>query len=330
MLEDPGLDHESLIAAIRAAYAIEALQLRFVRGHDLHSAAYVVDAAGDRYFAKVHVRGLAEVPLAVVRSLQDAGMSSVIAPIRTRTAALWHEVPEGRLVVYEFVAGHDAMSIGMNTDQWRSFGAALRAVHDSGLAAAFADRLPVETFGLPSSKAVRDALVMGRQPRVASPASKRLAALLDREATRIGAMLERADELGARLRGRIFDRVLCHGDIHAANVLVADGGRIFLVDWDGLIRAPRERDLLFVIGSRIARVVEPHEERWFFEGYGDVAIDREAIVYFRYERIFEDIGVDAAGVFGDPASTEASRAGQVSMLERMFGRGGMVETVERI
>ena len=142
-------------------------------------------------------------------------------------------------------------------------------------------------------------------------------------------MLDRATELGLQLRERQFVQVLCHSDIHAANVLVADDGRILLVDWDQPMLAPRERDLLFVIGSRIGRTVTPQEETWFFEGYGKVPVDPEAIIYYRYERVLEDIGEIAASVFTDSKLVEAGRAAQVAMAERFFGPGGILATVER-
>ncbi len=143
-------------------------------------------------------------------------------------------------------------------------------------------------------------------------------------------MLERSQVLGRDLAARPFALVLCHADIHAANLLVADDGRILLVDWDGPMLAPRERDLLFVIGSRIARDVEPHEEAWFFEGYGRVPIDPEAIVYYRYERILEDIGEIGRSVFSDEITSEESRESEIAIAEGFFASGGILETVEQV
>jgi spectinomycin phosphotransferase len=325
MLEDPGLDPRELAIALRTGFGIEASAFSFVPGFDMQAASYAVDG---RWFAKVRFGPVAEAPLEVPRALLDAGVDQILAPIRTLTSALWHPMSDGRTVVlYPFVAGRNAMDVGMNAHQWGTFGTALRAVHDSGLESTFAGRLPAETFALASAALVRS--VLAQQPSRESAAAERLRAVLHEQRGRIGSMLERAEELGARLSAKPFVRVLCHADIHEANLLVADDDRIFMVDWDGPILAPRERDLLFVIGGGITRKVTAKQEAWFFEGYGRVEVDREAILYYRYERLLEDIGEIGRSVFGD-AIPESSREAQVQLLDRIFESGAKVESVEGV
>ena len=40
---------------------------------------------------------------------------------------------------------------------------------------------------------------------------------------------------------------------------------MFIVDWDDTLLAPKERDLMFVLGEE---TIETREEQLFFNGYG--------------------------------------------------------------
>ncbi len=152
----------------------------------------------------------------------------------------------------------------------------------------------------------------------------RLASFWAENALLIERMVGRAEALGRQLQGLPFEHVLCHADIHAANILVGEDGRIYLVDWDGPLLAPRERDLLFVVGSRIARIVEPREEAWFFEGYGNADVNMSALAYYRYERAIEDIGEIGRTVFLGDMQNDEEKEEETSLFIERFSPNNIV------
>jgi spectinomycin phosphotransferase len=270
--------------------------------------------------------------LLVPRALIDRGIGHVLAPLRTRSSGLWCPLgdDDSTVVLYPFVRGKNAKAAGLSDDQWREFGSTLRAVHESGLGERFRGQLRAETFTLPSAAVARRLLADLDGATFASPAAARFAAFWLDNAARIRGLLARAEELGARLRAKTFDHVLCHADIHGANVLVGEDSRIWLVDWDGPLLAPRERDLLFVVGSRIGRPVAPEEEDWFFDGYGPAEVDPVALAYYRYERRIEDLGEIGERVFLDPTLGEPARGVAAEAAMGLFAPGGDLDVAETV
>jgi spectinomycin phosphotransferase len=335
MREDPGLDVDRISACLGAHYGLRVGSVAFLPlGHDPNAAAYeVVSRDGAAYFLKVRFGPVHEPGLLVPRALNDLGVPNVLAPLPTRSSGLWCPLgghPGYSAVLYPFVGGESAMVAGLSDDQWREFGSTLRAVHDSRLGESLRGRLPVEAFSLPSAATVRRILALLDETDFEGAAAARLAAFLRGRAGQIRRMLARAEALGSSLRVRPFEYVLCHADIHAANILVGDDGGIRLIDWDGPLVAPRERDLLFVVGSKIARAVEPREEALFFEGYGRVEIDPEALVYYRYERIIEDVGEFGKSVFLDPRLGERARTEDAELAMSFFAPGGDIDRAETV
>ncbi len=328
MLDDPGIDRSALASALVAGWGVEPTAFAFVPGYDDGAATYRVDAPGGSHFVKIHLRRRPAATLQVPALLAAAGIPNILAPIRSRASGLGEPFGDGgTMVVYPFVDGDDATSVTMTAAQWRTFGSTLRAIHDLPIPIPLADRLRVDDFDLPAAPGVALALERARRSTPDASPAHRLAALLLARASEIEVMLTRASTLGSTLRGRARQRVLCHGDIHAANLLVSADDGIALADWDEALIAPRERDLLFVIGSRIARAVQPHEEIWFFEGYGPIAVDREALIFYRYERILEDLAAIGASVF-DSTAAPASLDSEVDHAERFFLPSGIIATVE--
>src|SRR3989338_7239154 len=104
-------------------------------------------------------------------------------------------------------------------------------------------------------------------------------------------LVDRAEQLGGKLQNQSPQFVLCHSDIHAGNVLIDGNNAIYILDLDEPIMAPKERDLMF-IGGGVGNVWnKPHEEKLFYQGYGQTKIDQTLLAYYRYERIVEDIAI---------------------------------------
>lgn len=102
-------------------------------------------------------------------------------------------------------------------------------------------------------------------------------------------LVDRAQELGQKLKDQPTKFVLCHSDIHGGNVLINGNNPIYIVDWNDPIMAPKERDLMF-IGGGIANVWnKPHEEEFFYKGYGVTEVNAAMLAYYRHERIVQDI-----------------------------------------
>ena len=330
MRDDPGIDPTAIGACLRDHYGLTISEITFLPiGYDFNAFVYRVVADTDvNYFLKLRNGPVPEPSLVVPRTLTEAGVPNILSPLRTQTGELWCDCADHGAILYPFIAGQNASRPGLSEDQWRTFGATLRAVHDSGLSERFRDLLPRDPFALPSATVVRQMAALADQSAFTGGAAVRLADRWQTDRQRIARLLARTEELGAQLRARPWDLVLCHADIHAANILVGNDGRIWLVDWDGPLIAPREHDFLFVVGSTIVRTVEPHEEVWFFAGYGPTDVDRDALAFFRYERIIEDIGEFAKSVWLDPALSEETRDEMVDYTDGYLVPGGPIETAE--
>jgi spectinomycin phosphotransferase len=327
MREKPDLPEDQIAACLHAEYGLDVISVRFLPlGYDMRASVYKVTVAeGRSYFVKIRSDAVNRPSLLVPRVLIDQGIPNVLAPLKTRAQQPWCSLGAYSVIVYPFIRGENAMVAGLTDSQWREFGATLKAVHSPGPASLLRGQVPEETFSIPSARSIRQLLPRMNGAAFDSPAAERIASCWADNAPLIQHLIVRAEALGEQLQARTFEYVLCHADIHAANILVGDDGRIYLVDWDGPLLAPRERDLLFVVGSMIARRVEPREEARFFEGYGAVEVDRTALAYYRYERSIEDIGEVGQGLFSNPGLSEAARAEDADLIAGLFRPGGIVE-----
>jgi spectinomycin phosphotransferase len=216
---------------------------------------------------------------------------------------------------------------GLTDRQWVALGrfvAALhRAVPPSELTATVA-REPFVPWGAAPVRALDIRLGQGRA-RAGDPVARELAGRWRAHRDTIVFAADRAERLGRVVAAARPELVLCHADLHLANLLVAGEDRLAVVDWDGLSLAPRERDLCFLVTGDVGG----HEQTRFFEGYGPAALDGAILAYYRWKWMVQELADYGGRVLGDRLG-EGTRREALAEFERLFAAGDVVDVARRV
>lgn len=291
MLEKPALPDDRIAAMLRKAYTLRASAIEFLPlGADANTAVYrVAGLDGAAYFLKLRSGAFAEASVTIPYFLRERGIPQIIAPLKTNGGRLWTRLDTYACILYPFIAGRDGFELALSDGQWLEFGQTLKAVHAAVPPARLQKQIAGETFSPFWREQVQKFQAQVEQTHYVDPIAAEMAAFMQSHRAEIDQLVERAAQLGADLQSRALPNVLCHSDIHAGNLLLAENGSLYIVDWDNPIAAPKERDLMFIGGGIGDIWNSPREEALFYKGYGRTEIDHTALAYYRYERIVEDI-----------------------------------------
>ncbi len=128
-----------------------------------------------------------------------------------------------------------------------------------------------------------------------------------------------------RERTDLPDFVACHADPHLGNLILTAEDAPVLIDFDDAVLAPRERDLMFVLGGGVLAdtAATPQQQNWFGEGYGPHPVDTDLITYYRGLRTLEDAS-ELAWIVLDPQSTAEERRTALDHASGVFSPTGLL------
>lgn len=329
MLDEPEIPNERIVAHLRDAFDLRVTRLSFLPvGADMNAAAYrAVADDGDVYFTKLRLRAFGEISAILPKRLSEAGVVQVLAPRMTREGQPFAHFDDGAMMVYPYVDGITGHDVVLTERQWRTFGAGTKAVHSMN--PIMDVRIERETFAAHYRDALSELLFRVDDMATEEPALTDAIALLRVKRDEIRVLIERAEALARTLREQPPAFVVCHADLHAHNLLVGRDGALYIVDWDNPMLAPKERDLMFVGGTRSFIGYTPEqEERLFLSGYGETHVDRTAIAYYRCERVIKDF-VDAYAEISSPLVGTRDRARSLGYLVSMVEVDGVFDIARR-
>jgi len=325
MIEKPNIEDEKIIIALNENFSIQVGDVEFLPiGNDASAFSYRVNTKDQKsYFLKIRKEISNRAGLFVPRFLKDNRIKQVIAPLSTKTQELWANVDGFAFILYPFITGNEAMKVGMTDAHWTEFGATLKRIHTTELTGSTLQYVMQESFTPKWGSLAKMLHEQVNARNYDDPYQKQLAIFWKENNEKIQTLIERAEILGKRLQRTNLEFVLCHADIHTANILITQEQNMLIVDWDDTLLAPKERDLMFVLGEN---TVETREERLFFEGYGRLEINPLALAYYRYEWCVQEVGDFGERVFLMKDVGENTKNNSVEGFMKLFSRGDVVET----
>jgi spectinomycin phosphotransferase len=276
-------DVEKLRRWVREDFGLELVELSPVaHGADVAAQVWKGATTTNAYAVKWSGAGT-DTGHQVAAFLADTGVDGVPELIRTVDGGLWSYHGKKRLTITPWIDGVRAAETGLTIEHWTEYGVLLRRVHSAEPPERLRNALP------------RHSPIDHRIPALAEEIRTRLTtqpAQDDLEAELATTWKQHEDTITFLLTARPPEptghRVICHADPHLGNVLVDE--RLHLIDWDDVVLAPREQDLMFMLGGMgDVGPTTPDQLQAFLSGYGDHTIDHEAVQYYRHIRALEDV-----------------------------------------
>ena len=282
---------KEVISSIELNYLLQfnSIQQLFT-GADKDTFVYkAVSDERKTFFMKIRTGDLKESSVEIPYLLSQYAGPHIIKPIKTIEENLFLKLMDCTVILYPFIDGKTAKETRLTMQQWNKFGEVLRAIHDYKINKN-SNEIPLETYDAQWRTKLKKYLNELNNKERDNLCVKQFINLYDQKSELIKFIIYRAEDLLGKMKKARNDYCLCHGDIHAGNILISRDRNFFLTDWDTLIIAPKERDLMFIGGGVGNTWNKKEEEAAFYEGYGGKEnVDEEIISYYRFERIIVDL-----------------------------------------
>ncbi len=323
MLEKPNLSDDKIQTNLHIFWGIEVQQLEFLPiGNDSSAWVYRVETDKEHYFLKIR-KGIPHP--AVVNAphyLKHKGIQNVVAPITTLAGDLYRPVEEFVLILYDWIHGTSAWDITLSDAQWQTWGAIMRQIHDTHISDTLSTLVQHETFSSKWTTVVNKVNQWVSTQSFDNPIQQQTADYWNKQQVTIDKCCKRLSEIGQQLTQQSLQFALCHADIHQANIMIDEQGKIHIVDWDEVIIAPKERDLMFFVEDGHAK----HIVDAFLQGYGKTEVNQLAIAYYRYDWVVQEFGDNAERIFLNDNLSRTEKQFALDEFIRLFSAGDVVET----
>lgn len=322
MLEKPNLSDAQILTNLNASFGVQAQNLEFLPiGNDSSAWVYRVESDQQDYFLKVRKGTLKMAMLEAPHYLQQQGIQHIVAPNETTTGDLYAPIEDYSLILYPLIDGTSAWDLTLTDEQWQAWGEIMRQIHSIPISDEIAKVLPRETFVSQWDEMFNRVNQLIQTQEFDDPIQQQTANLWKQKQDVINHSYQRLVQLGQQLQSQTHTFMICHADIHQANIIIDGQGQIQIVDWDEVIIAPKERDLMFFVedGHPSHKVIA------FMKGYGEVDVNQTALAYYRYEWVVQEYSDYGERIFFNDELSDNQKQASYEEFKQLFDEGDVVD-----
>lgn len=324
--EKPHNDNTTITRFLKETYDIDASTVLLLNlGADLNTTVYRITTSKDKdYFLKLRRGDFCEASVLLPHHLHESGCKNIIPALRNKFGNLWSDfAPSFKAILYPYIENKCAADSKLSKDQWVQLGRIIKKLHSTNISGTIT--LPHETFSLRTSTQLGALLQSLQNEDFKDPIQEQTADFLKDKNDEILKLIECAHDHASRLHKESLNHIVCHADLHGWNIIIDQKNELYLIDWDTLILAPIERDLMF-IGAGIwdSSHTPEQEEAFFYQGYGPTEMNHDAFCYYRFTRIINDIFEYAEHIFKSN-DDDCERMQSFEYLKANFLASGTIE-----
>lgn len=301
---------KTLIEFLSKVWGLKVVEIKFIP-KGAAGWLYMVRNENIIFLLKV-TKKLSKSSVLTTAKLFETGNSFVVAPIKTKRGDYWYKFGEGYLLLYPFIEGSVLGEISLEQVDYCRIAKYLSTLHTTSVK--IANKLPRENY----TKFQRHvaSLLTSIGGLTTNNVQKSFMSILEEHSEKIKLILSGAISIGEKLRKLNPTQVICHSDIHLYNIMLDFRENMYFVDWDGLMKAPKERDLFFyTTGLNV--------KKEFIGCYGNKTYNREIIKYYKLEWVLQEIS-DYANQLTDLKLKPAQKEHALRELTSIFNYGDVV------
>lgn len=312
MKYEPVLNKTALMETIQQAYGYTVYALTFIPEGmvGIHYIADCIDGKrifvtllSNNYLAKIQASRL-DFTLKLTSMLYDSGIFTAQPSIRrTLDGKLKTYFQRQPLIIYDYIEGSNLEKVRPYPPEvLTNLGTLIAKLHCASTNIGM-DIPYIEQFRLSFEEPLLSSLnELERVPADARPGKVELREAILPHRETILSLLIRLHELGDTSRELNPSLVLVHTDMTPNNILRTPQGDLFIVDWEGIMLAPAEHDLVIFAGEGFATLLTE-----YYRAAGKPRLHPELFAYYFHRRNLEDITGFIVSILNENTTVEEDR-----------------------